>query len=329
MKKFFAALLALCVLAFAGCAKHNTPDVVPEEPPRPALEPDTPAVPDPEPIPEPPDEMLVDALGLTIPIPAQYAELLSVETELEAWSEHWTPLASFSETASVEAGQLDHPDTDCGDGWLCTIVRLDRVGFEEWAGEDSTGTRVFARDGEETYYLLSQPTDVRFYRTGGSQDGIEQWQALCAWADGLSAQIIERNGLSAYDASELFAVDYIYPGAHVDLICRFPGEAMDQAILTLSQPVRQGEGGIWCVERVRYVYSEYDWANTQLVFPASFGVGEAAATYYAQMQTACDAGEYPELLTPAGAAVDYARRAATLFGEDVSVTDFEVVESLG
>ena len=104
---------------------------------------------------------------------------------------------------------------------------------------------------------------------------------------------------------------------------------MDLVILSLSQPVRQGEGGIWCVERVRFVYSEYDWTDTQLVFPAALGIDQTAADYYAQLQAACDAGEQTELLTPRGAALDYARRGAWIFGEDVSASDFELSESVG
>jgi len=135
--------------------------------------------------------------------------------------------------------------------------------------------------------------------------------------------------LTAYGARELFGLDYTYGGEHVELGCRFPGEPMDLVILSLSQPAKQGEGGVWCVERVRFVYSQYDWTDTHLVFPAALGYDMTAADYYAQLQAACDAGEHPELLTPEGAALAYARRDAWLFGEDVSASDFEVLRSLG
>ena len=168
---------------------------------------------------------------------------------------------------------------------------------------------------------------------------IAWWQDLCrdhkfdlphrVVAGGASRWESVRNGLTAYDASELFDADYTYGGEHVELGYRFPGEPMDLVLLSLSQPAKQGDGGVWCVERVHYVYTDYDMTDTQLVFPAALGVDQTAADYYADLQAACDAGESPELLTPTGAAVRYARSAAWLFGEDVSASDFEVVESLG
>ena len=268
--------------------------------------------------------------GLEIPVPGAYDKLMTVDTDLEAWSGHWQPLISFAETASIEAGQRVHPGEDWGDGELCTLMRLDRIGFEEWVSGDSVGTRLFARDGADAYYLMVRPTDERFLREGEyDKASLEQWAALNEWVDTLEEGVIGRNGLTAYDASDLFDVDFTYGGKHVDLGCAFPGEAMDFVILSLSQPVKQGEGGLWCVERVRFVYSEYDWTDTQLVFPAALGVNQTAADYYAQLQAACDAGEHAELLTPRGAALDYARSAPWLFGEDVSASDFELIESVG
>lgn len=342
MKRLFAALLALCVLTLAGCAKNTPPVDIPEppqselplsQPPTGGL-PETPAEPEPD-----PDEGLtvLSCDGLEIPIPDEYAALVLTETELEAPSEHWTPLLSLTEQASLDAFAADHPDQDAdawGAGWLCSIIRLDRIGFEKWASDDTTGTYLFARDDADFYYLLGRPTDVTLYRHGMEDgvivDDLGSWNTLNLWADEqLTSAIIERNGLTAYDASDLFEEDYSYGGEHVELGCRFPGEPKDLVVLSLSQPVRQGEGGVWCVERIREVYSDYNFTDVHLVFPAVLGFDMTAEDYYAQLQSECDAGEHPELLTPAGAALDYARRTAWLFGEDVSATDFEVIESLG
>ena len=339
MKRLFAPLLALCVL-LAGCAKTDT---APPEAPQiaepsavsaPRAE-DTPSA-APAPVSETPppadgDVTVYTVDGLEIPVPREYDALITADTDLEAWSEHWRPLISFAETASVEAGQRIHPDEDWGDGELCTLMRLDRIGFEEWLSGDSAGAHLFARDGAEAYYLMVRPTDVRLLREDEQYDGetMAQWTALSEWADALEEDVIGRNGLTTYDASELYEADFTYGGEHVDLGCHFPGEPMDLVILSLSQPVRQGEGGLWCVERVRFVYSEYDWTDTQLVFPAALGVEQTAADYYAQLQAECDAGGYAELLTPRGAALDYSRRVPWLFGEDVSASDCEMIESVG
>ena len=327
MKRCLSVLLVLCVLLLAGCGKKsNTPPPAEPEPTE-----DIASVPPPPPPVE--DKVTVYTFGkLEIPVEKEYGDLLIVNTELEAWNAHRAPLISFSEKASVEAGQLDHPGEDWGDGMLCSVTRLDRIGFESFlSGDDSPGSVVFARDGEDTYYLIDYPTDVRLYRGDKEPDSVSlaMWQRLNDWAQSLPEEIVTRNGLTAYDASELFNADYTYGGAHAELGCRFPGEPMDLVVLALSQPAKQGEGGVWCVERVRCVYSDYDMTDTQLVFPAALGVDRTAADYYADLQRSCDAGEDPDLLTPEGAAVRYAKSAAWLFGEDVSASDFETVESLG
>lgn len=330
MKRFLPLLLAVCLLALAGC--KDEPAVAPE-PPTPVAPAVEPAEPPPAPVtvdePEPPaaTERVFDFDGLEIPVPTAFEPLLFIESEPEAWNEHWTPLISFSHLASVEAYQRDYPDqasaSEEGVGWICTVLRLDRVGFEDWLSGERSGSSLFAVDGAGQYYLLSTPTDVRVYEPD------EAWTALCEWAQTLPDAIVARNALTAYDASELFEADYTYAGEHVDLGYRLPGEPMDLIVLSLSQPATQGESGVWCVERVRYVYSEYSFTDTQLVFPVSFGADEPAADYYARLQAECDAGEHPELLTTLGAALDYAKRTAWLFGEDVSDGDFELIEAVG
>ena len=330
MKRRIAIWLALCVLLLAGCAKENTdPPAVTVEP-APAAEPapakQEAATPDAA-KPDADESALISAFhDVKISIPKEYLELLRIETELETWSAHWTPLVSFFHQASMEAYAQDYPDEafdESGVGWLATVLQLDRIGFEDWLSGEKSGTTLFATDGADRYYLLMQPTDVRVYQPDAA------WEVLTSWVYGLPEEIIAQNGFTAYDAHELFDADYTYGGEHVELGYRFPGEPMDLVLLALSQPAKQGEGGVWCVERVRYVYSDYDFTDTHLVFPAALGIEETAADYYARLQGECDALEHPELLTPRGAAVSYARSAAWLFGEDVSSTDFELVESLG
>ena len=254
MKRPVSALLALCALLLAGCAKTEPPPA----PPAPPSEVAAPPEPVSEPAPPPPEPgvTVYSFDGVEIPVPTNYLELLVVETDLEAWNAHHAPLISFSEKASVEAGQLDHPGEDWGDGMLCTISRLDRIGFESFlSGDESPGSMVFARSGEEAYYLIDCPTDVRLYRGDKEPDSVSlgAWSKLCSWADTLPQEIIERNSLEAYDAHDLLDADYTYGGEHVELGYRIPGEPMDLVLLALSQPAKQGDGGIWCVERVRYV----------------------------------------------------------------------------
>lgn len=338
MKRILTALLALSMLLPTGCAKKtDAPPAESPAEPAPIVEP---AAPEPAAEPEPPAEEPIPVSefhGLKVPIPQEYLELLVIDPEPETWSAHRTPLVSFSERASVEAGQADRHDEDWGDGFLCTVSTLDRIGFEDWlsGGGSDMGEYVFARDGEETYYLISYPTDVRLYRVGGIDgtfteiEGLDEWRMLNEWADALPDELVAANALTAYDASDLLNADYTYGGTHVELACRFPGEPMDLCVFSLSQPAKQGEGGVWCVERVQFIYSDYNFTDLQLVFPVALGFDEAAADYYARLQAECDAGEHPALLTPRGAALDYAKRSVWIFGEDISETDFELIEAVG
>ncbi len=330
-----AALLALALL-LGGCAGNSAAVEPPRAEPFAAARqnPDAPPPSDAAPLSD--DVTLREPGGLTVAIPTRYVDALVIETESEAWSDHWEPLLSLSEKASVEAYAAEHDEEDWAVGWLCSVSRLDRIGFETWLGGSEAGASVFARDDADNYYLIAYPTDVSLYRAGfddgGAVSGAELglWNELNGWARALPDDIIARNGLTPYDASDLLDADYTYGGAHVELGCSFPGEAMDHVVFSLSQPERQGEGGVWCVERVRYVYGEYDWTETQIVFPAALGIDESAADYYARLQAACDAGDHPELLTPEGAALEFARGGMTwLLGEDVSASDFSRVEALG
>ena len=246
------------------------------------------------------------------------------ELRPEAWNAHWTPLVAFWHKASVLAFNQDYPGEGESMGWFATVSRLDRIGYEDWLSGDKTGVHLFAKDDADNYYIIAYPTDVTLY---GEDDG--SWAALTVWAHELPQAIIEANGLTPCDGSELLHAAYTYGGEHVELGCRFPGEPMDLCVFSLSQPAKQGEGGVWCVERVQFIYSDYNFTDLQLVFPIALGFDETAEAYYARLQAECDAGEHPELLTPRGAALDYAKRSVWLFGEDISETDFELIDAVG
>lgn len=239
---------------------------------------------------------------------------------------HWIPLLSVREKASVEAAEADWGSSE-GVGFLFAIAALDQVAYErhlsnyEGEGFNSDGVTVFAKRGD-WYYARITPTDCRYYRSGGkidqeSQDWA-QWQALCGIDTQVCDDIIESNSLSPFDESEFLSREFTYDGKHA-YVNYYPGFAVNgdthtYDILVLSQPVRQGEGGVWCVERV------YDICGR--VCPYFPDAGVPAAEYYTGLQTACDAGEHPELLLPLGAAREF---VSGHYGEAILPGSFTLV----
>lgn len=86
-----------------------------------------------------------------------------------------------------------------------------------------------------------------------------------------------------------------YPGNHARAL--FSLSDGTRAELLLSQPVRQDDTGIWCVER----WADED-GNETLVTPDTDG---SAMAYYRQLQESCDNGHQPGLLDPKQVALEY------------------------
>lgn len=104
-----------------------------------------------------------------------------------------------------------------------------------------------------------------------------------------------------------------YPGNHiiVDVSLHQQKGYSDQRLL-LSQPVKQGDGGIWCVER---------WSDEMgnLYYNYVSGVEEDA--YYAEQQAQCDEGHKVGLLNPEDVAMTFLRDEMGLW----SVTTDDIV----
>lgn len=308
MRRAWTLFLTLCLLgALAGCARQTPPEAPP------APEPSAPEVP------ADPDEgyTVYDCGELEIALPAEYLDQLIVDTDFPDAAESWKPLMSVYERASVEAAEAEWGDS-MGTGFLFGFLAMDRAGYERLLCEDGSGIEVFAADGER-YYAYTYPTDVRFYRSGGristeSQDW-RDWEVLNEMGLDVRADVVERNGLTPHTGAEFLARPFTWEGNHACLEYRpyyaVDGDERIVYTLVLSQPVQQGEGGVWCVERWYDEYgSQYIW------FPDS---GVAAEDYFAQLQAERGAGKHPELRTPAGAAAAFVKE---YFGHDTEEGSF-------
>ena len=264
------------------------------------------------------DDMMIYAFqGLEIPVPADCADLLSVKFsdppgcyENMSDSAHIKTLFSCREKASLEAARRDNINEDHGEGWLFSVCELDQIGLEEWLVSDGYGSYLFAR-GNHKYYLAEFPTDLTIYRDGGeipdeSDDKTwDVWYKLNEWSENAPDMITERNEiLKSYDAFALYRRDYTYGGAHAEIEYA-PEDGIGGAVLVLSQPVKSGKGGVWCVERVKYIRD--GWTDTRLVFPAGEGFDMTAEAYYQKLQS--ESATHKDLQTPMGAALAYARHA--------------------
>ena len=258
-----------------------------------------------------------DCGGLSAALPTEYLDLLRVDTDFPDAEESWKPLLSVYEKASYEAAEKDFGG---GAGFLFGFLVMDQAAFEQHISSDGSGVDVFATDGER-YYAYTYPTDVQFYRSDAESipdhPDWPVWETLCEIGPLVKEDFLTRNDLQSFSVQDFLSRldqggDQVVLRYYTYFLKDGDTRIYDQ--LLLRQPARQGEGGLWAVERWLDVFgSQY------LYFPDS---GKPAAEYYADLQAACDAGEHPELLTPAGAAAAFVK---DYFGHETAGGSFERV----
>lgn len=230
--------------------------------------------------------VIYDCGGLHVAIPNEYIDQLIVQTGDEIDMDH--ALISVYEKKSVESAAADGIDSP-GLGYLFSFVRFDRMQYEQFLCSDGSGLSFFAKD-DDWYYGYVQATDVRYYRSGDVyMDKAERaaWDTLHdEMGPSVRDDFIVRNDLTTYSDDDA-RLEYTYGGEH-QLLNYYPdysvnGSKDEVYTLVLSQPATQGDGGIWCVERMLG-----DDDSISLWFPDS---GMPAAEYYAEIQAAHDAGE--------------------------------------
>lgn len=128
---------------------------------------------------------------------------------------------------------------------------------------------------------------------------------------------MERNGLTRYDGEADLDRPFLWEGEHRYVECRGADGNLSLTLL-LSQPRKQGDGGIWCVEGS----AENIHGGRSKELPQDIQV--PAAEYYADLQAQVDEGHRPGLLDPVQAAMDWYREE---YGtEDLSGVSFTLLE---
>lgn len=258
--------------------------------------------------------------GLYIALPMEYSELLYVDSAFPDAGEGWKPLLSVYEKESYETAKEEYGG---GGGFLFGFLVMDQAAFEQHISSDGSGIDVFATDGER-YYAYTYPTDVQFCRPGGVIDTESEdwktWEKLNELGPLVREDFLTSNNLQSFSVQD-FLGQPDEGGDHV-VLKYYPyflkdGDTRIYDQLLLRQPARQGEGGLWAVEQWLDVRG-----NQSLYFPDS---GKPAAEYYADLQEQCDAGEHPELLTPAGAAAAFVK---DYFGHETAEGSFEEIQEI-
>ena len=239
--------------------------------------------------------------------------LFSMPTE---YYDEVTILSEDSGVAFYMKSQLEkYADTNMG--WLFSIIKYSRAQYEEYLMSDGSGMSFFAVDdgGMDdrtywTYYGFFVPTDVRF-----DMDAGERYPELQeTLGRSVKESVMALNDLTVFSGDE---GDYTYPGNHMTLLYYpyndYNGTKDEIYTLTLSQPVKQGEGGIWCVERWSDGNYTYYW-----FIPYD---GQSSQVHYKALQAAADSGEDTSLLDPLNAAKAFAAQCFYLYNDGREPTD--------
>lgn len=207
--------------------------------------------------------------------------------------------------SGVLASYYYEPDynTEWG-GWMLDVARYTPVEFEQsYATWDLIGGASYLGRDADWYYVCLTPTDVNYdpehyedYQSTGAElltwlEGLADGAGLTPMEEDLFYQRVSMN-LSYQEGEHYTVLYYPYYG-----MSGYEDQADTVYTLILSQPVTQGETGIWCVDRW------YDDAgNKHLVIPES---GQTMDEYYAGLQAACNEGHRPGLLDPMQVALEF------------------------
>ena len=235
--------------------------------------------------PVPEDVTLYPYGELNVAIPNEHLPELYVQTGAELGEEDL--LITVTQKASLVAARVHGIEDSEGLGWLFSIRRYTRAEYERWLCADGSGQQFFATDGE-WYYCKLFPTDVRFFPMSDDPSERERWEYLSeGFVSSVCDDFISRNDLEPFDGSAFFEQEFTYEGEH-RYMNFYPyyavnGSKDEAVLLVLSQPAKQGEDGIWCVERM----IDTTYGNIYPWFPDT---GLPADEHYAKLQREYEAG---------------------------------------
>ena len=215
-----------------------------------------------------------------------------------------TAKEDLEEDTLLEAFYKEDYGTQWG-GALLLVWRVTPVVFEKNYAFNTGGVEPLARDADWYYVLYAHsPDEVKDSPEHEAGYHAAQ-QAAVAWVKDIFAN---QSGLTAMEddpSYQAINAEVSYPGRHVDVSYKpnygleyYPEGQKDETYkLLLSQPVRQGEGGIWCVDHWYYREGQY--------LPYIPDAQVPIAEYYAMLQESADKGEETWRLDPLRVSMDF------------------------
>jgi hypothetical protein len=284
-----AALLLLCCACVSDVNTQGAVSDMPEK---------TPSPPHPTEAPWPGDlenvtfrydtSYTVENKGYAFLLPDEYRGRVT----LEGGRDNEYTLLSVYQTSSME---------EMG-GFVYSIERYTPAQFERhWITGWLTGGFVpFAKD-ENYYFVAKSPTDVQC-----QTENTDEYMALRRVETEIRQRFMADYGLVPYDVdAALVEPAAWYPGRHARF--RFELSGGGKMELLLSQPAIQGDGGIWCVERM-FDQNEnfyFDYPHSVYAYDDEW----TAMDFYEYAQAEAAAGRRPELLDPETVALEYLEKA--------------------
>jgi len=259
------------------------------------------------------DAAVYDCNGYKLGIPKAYESQLIVNTSASSsnfYLNYGKYLCDVSGKQSWDASKA----AGCENGGsLFSFYSFTQAQYEQFLSQpDWSGLSIFAKD-DSLYYCCGTPTDVQYYPSTGNKvdqdsDEFKQWLALLDLTKPIEQDFIARNHLTAFSDEDVRSQPYTYDSKHME-IRYYPyysinGSKEQYMCLVLSQPAKQGDGGIWCVERF---YDEkglqYLWYPGKQYYEAVTGEKTGSETFtasncYAAMQKRSDSGKEKTFLDP-------------------------------
>lgn len=269
------------------------------------------------------DPALFESSGFSLSLPGDYSESVIVNPEgSNEESPEYTLFDVYYKPSYDAAKAEGYPG-----GKLFSIWQLNRAQYEQYLSEgDWINEYAFACD-DSHYYIMEEPADIQIWSP-------EEWEPYCetleACCPAAMEAFLQLNHLEEYSDDVFWESTETYGGEH-KYFRYYPYRAYPEVETTenkgmyytimLSQPVTQGSGGIWCVERV---YDAAEYGYIYAVFP-----GEAERTameVYAELQASADEGSNRELLDPLLVALEFVKAR---YGHAKATADsFEEVQGL-